>query len=409
MVYQRRYMRPFVGTTIVIQDDAITQDKIDEKSVGEAQLKDQAVSERTVGPAAVTSEAIKDGQVKTVDIGDAQVTEPKLADGSVTENKLSFTPSTRPLAPGVSSVEILDDAVVESKYGDNSIPTAAYKSGSVDEAALDTDAVTETKIKDRNVTSDKVALDSLGNEHLKADSVRGTEIQDGAVGTSKLSTDAVETVKIKDANVIEPKLEFDILRKLLDSRQLFYDDFFGATLRPEWAFSGDPGGIVSRANSSLSLRTNNVNGNKLRANFDTDLPLSIGDKAIVFLRGTPTITNIHIRFGLYADDNNYILFDFDTDVDGDWHIKAKHLGAETDSTTNVAAVNAVQEFLFQVLSPTAIQFYIDGIPRGIISTNIPTTSLQPWIEVQTRNATARTFKTDKYIFSADPSVGVPPP
>ncbi|MBA7625530.1 hypothetical protein ES703_32961 [subsurface metagenome] len=409
MAYKRRYMRPFVGTTIVIQDDAITQDKIDEKAVKEAQLGDQAVSERAMGPASVTSEALKDGEVKTADIGDAQVTEPKLADGAVTENKLSFTPSTRPLTPGVGSAEILDDAVVESKYGDDSIPSVAYKPGSVDEAALGGDAVTTVKIMDDNVTGSKIPASAIDNLHLKADSVRGTEIQDGAVSEDKIGTDAVTTLKIKAANVTESRLQGDILRRLLDSSQLLYDDFIGAALRPEWAASGDPGGSISRANSELSIITNATNDHFFRVNTGGDFFTSEGDKPNVFLRGKQTISDIHVRFGLYGNANNYILFDFDTDVDGDWHVKCKRAGVETSIPTNVAATTLMHDFFFEVLLPNQVKFYIDNVAKGIITTNVPSTILMPWMEVQNRNAGTHTFKVDKFIFSSLNSVGLPPP
>lgn len=409
MVYQRRYMRPFVGTTIVIQDDAITPGKIDEKAVGEEHLDDQAVSERTVGPSAVVSEAIKDGEVKTADLMDKSVTEPKLADGAVTIPKLSFVPSTRPLSPGVDTPEIQDGKVTLAKLAPDSVDASKIKPGAVGASELAVDAAETDKIKDDAVTQDKLATGSVGNEQIDADAVRGTEIQDGAVSENKIGADAVTTTKIKDANVTEPKLEADIIRKLLDSSQLLYDDFIGATLRPEWASSGDAGGIITRANSELSIRTNNTDDHKFRVNAGGDKFTSQGDKPNVFLRGKQSITNIHVRFGLYDDDNDYILFDFDTDVDGDWHIKSKKAGVETDSTTNIAATNAFHEFLFQVLSPTAIQFYIDGTPRGIISTNIPIVLMQPFMEVQNRSASFHTFTVDKYIFSSDQSVGVPPP
>ncbi len=63
MAYVRRYMRPFVGTTIVIQDDAITPDKIDNKAVEEKHLADGVVSERTIGQSAVDSGAIRDNHI----------------------------------------------------------------------------------------------------------------------------------------------------------------------------------------------------------------------------------------------------------------------------------------------------------------------------------------------------------
>lgn len=409
MAYQRRYMRPFVGTTIVIQDDAITPDKLDEKAVREEHLEDRVVSERTIAPSAVTSEAIKDSEVKTADIKDAAVTEPKLADGAVTEDKLSFVPSTRPLSPGVATVEIADDAVDKDKIGPLAVETAGIKNGAVTADKLAGDAVETVKIKDDNVTGDKIPDSAIGNEHIKADAVRGTEIQDGAVSETKIGTDAVTTVKVKDANITEPKLEADILRKLLDSSQLLYDDFIGATLRPEWASSGDAGGSISRAQSELSIKTNATNDHQYRVNCGGDFFTSQGDKPNVFLRGKQTITNIHIRFGLHGDDNNYILFDFDTDVDGNWHVKCKALGAETDIPTGVPATTVMHEFFFEVLLPNQVKFYIDGVAKGIITTNVPATILQPWMEIQNRNAATHTFIVDKYIYSSQKSVGLPPP
>ncbi len=449
MAYIRRYMRPFVGTTIVIQDDAITSDKLDDKAVEEKHLGDGVVSERVIGTAAVDTDEIKDGGVKTVDIGDKQVTNAKLADGTIEEDKLAFSPSTRPLVPGVATVEIADDAIDKDKIGPDAVETLALKDGAVTEPKLDVDAVTTPKIKDDAVTQVKLAPGSVGNLEIEADAVRGTEIQDGAVSEGKLgtdsvttpkikglnvthaklavdsveannikdgevkadelATDAVETVKIKDLNVTAAKVEIDILRKLLSDRQLFYDDFFGAAARAEWAFSGDAGGSASRANSELSLKTNNTNTHKFRANFGDDFPLSLLDKSIVFLRGNPPITNVHIRFGLFFDDNNYILFDFDTAVDGNWHVKTKHLGAETDEDTGVPATTAMHEFLFDLSITNEINFYIDGVLKNTLTVNIATKPLQPWVEIQNRVAATRTFKVDKYLFSADQSVGPPPP
>lgn len=409
MAYNRRYMRPFTGTTVVIQDDAITQDKIDEKAVTEGKLADDSVSERVIGTGAVDTDELKDGAVKTVDIGDGQVTEEKLADGAVTEDKLSFTPSTRPLSPGVSTAEIADDAVDKDKIGPEAVESAAIKGGAIIASKLDTDAVETSKIKDDAVTTDKIAASSVGHEEIKANGVRGTEIQDGAVDEAKIGTEAVTTAKIKALNVTEPKLEADILRKLLDDRQLFYDDFIGAALRSEWAASGDPGGSVSRAYSEANIWAPAVDDEMFRLNFGGDTTTSDRDLPTVYVRAKSIITFNHVRFGLYFDADNYILFDFDTDVDGNWHIKAKKLGAETDSTTNVAATATLQEFLFEVLSPTAIQFYIDGTPRGIISTNIPLTMLEPWLEVQNRSAAARRLTVDKFILSTNNSEGAPPP
>lgn len=449
MAYNPRYMRPFVGTTIVIQDDAITPDKLDDKAVEEKHLGDDVVSERALGSSSVATSEIKDGEVKTVDIGDGQVTNPKLADGVITEDKLAFTPSTRPLTPGVDTPEIQDSKITLVKLASDSVDASKIKAGAVGASELAGDAVETVKIKDDAVDGDKIAESSIGNEHIKADAVRGTEIQDGAVSAGKLGTDsvvtlkliddavssakiqasavttvkiaplnvtatrlaadAVETAKIKDLNVTEPKLEFDILHKLLDSSQLFYDDFVGATLRPEWASSGDPGGSISRANSELTIRTNGVDDEKFRANFGADFPFSQGDKPRVFVRSKVNDTLIHVRFGLYKDDNNYILFDFDTDVDANWHVKTKKLGVETDIDTGVAASFVMHEFFFEVVSAARVEFFIDGALEGTSLTNIPLSELQPWLEVQTRVNAVRLLASDKFLVSTDQSVGAPPP
>ncbi|MBA7486806.1 hypothetical protein ES707_22367 [subsurface metagenome] len=299
--------------------------------------------------------------------------------------------------------------MVESKYGDNSIPTAAYKPGSVDAVALSGNAVETVKIKDRNVTAAKIELDSIDHDLIKANAIRGTEIQNGAVGFSELSDNAVQTPKILDRAVTLAKLQVDILRGLLQPRQLIYDDFLGATLRPEWASSGDPGGSVAMVASEILIRTNALDDNKYRVNFGGNLGFALAEDARVFLRGRQNITLVHVRFGLYSSANDYILFDLDTDVDGNWHVKTKKEGNETDTDTGIAATDVLHEFLIEVNSPSAVLFSIDGIPEVSHGTNLPVTLLEPWMEIQNRSADIRRFTVDKYLADSDKAIGEPPP
>lgn len=409
MAYKRRYMRPFVGTSIVIQDDAITGDKISDKAVKEKHLADGVVSERTIGDEAVDTGAIKDGEVKTADIGDEQVTEEKLADGAVTEDKLSFIPSTRPLTPPIATVEIADDAVDKDKIGPLAVETAGIKDGAVTAAKLAGDAVETIKIKDEAVTGPKIPTNAIDNGHIQADAVRGTEIQDNAVSAGKIGADAAITVKVKDKNITKPKLEDDILHLLLKDRQLFYDDFLGATLRSEWAASGDPGGSSLRDSSRVLIKTSAVNDEIYRLNFNDIYPTSQGDNPKVFCRCFPQATLVHARLGLYFDANNYMLFDFDTDVDGNWHAKIKEVGAESDFSTGVVATNTMKSFLIDHTQPNEVKFYIDGALTNTLINLVPLVRLQPLLEIQTRTPAARTLTVDKFILSADDSVGPPPP
>lgn len=409
MPYERRYMRPFVGTTIVIQDDAITPDKVDDKAIQEKHLAENAVSERAIASAAVTSDEIKDATIETQDLKDASVTEPKLADGAVTEDKLSFTPSTRPLDPAIATEEIADDAVDKDKIGPEAVETPAIKDGAVTADKLAGDAVETVKIKDANVTGAKIEPDTIDYTHLKANSVRGTEIQDGAVSNTKIGTDAVTTIKIQDYAVTLPKLSPDILRDILAVRQFFYDDFLGATFRPEWALSGDPGFLIGRDFSELEMDANPVNGNACRVDFAGIMATSIGENPAVLVRSRQVLTNIHVRFGLIGAATKYVLFDFDTAVDGNWHVKTRNGGAETDINTFIAATNVMHEFKFIFQSTPLVTFSIDGVGVGVSNSNLPTTGMHPVIEVQNRAAATKRLTVDKYILSTEDSVGEPPP
>ncbi|GAI05565.1 unnamed protein product, partial [marine sediment metagenome] len=132
----------------------------------------------------------------------------------------------------VTSDKIAPDSVQAGDIAANAVGGPELKDGVVGTDKLSTDAVETDKIKDGNVTTPKLANDAVETVKIKNENVTHP----------KLAVNAVETINIKDKNVTIPKLETDFLRKSLEGRQVFYDDFLGAVLDNRWAQSGTAGG-----------------------------------------------------------------------------------------------------------------------------------------------------------------------
>lgn len=405
MVYRRRYLSGQEATTVVISEGAVTSDKIVDKAVTQPKIDDNAITSDKIQDGEVKSEDIGAQEVETSDIKDAAVTGPKIAENTIPESKLSFSPSTRPLTPGVDTVEIQNLKVTAGKLAADAVETAKVKDGNITAAKLAGDAVETAKIKDANVTGPKIATSSIDNTHIKADAVRGTEIQDGAVGVNKLGTDAVETVKIKNANVTLPKLEADILSKALYGRQIFYDDFIGAVIPETWSLNGHVGGVVDPSpNSIASLITNNVINEFFRMDWNDviDVAMNSGRGLATFRVKTNQTTNEHIFIGIFNDDDNYVGFRLNTAVDNNWYAVTRQAAAETIQDTSVVVAAAHKKF--QIRYPTVggdIEFYIDDVLRGFLSTNKFTLSGHVCLKVQTLENAVKSIDADVVLVAQD--------
>jgi hypothetical protein len=94
----------------------------------------------------------------------------------------------------------------------------------------------------------------------------------------------------------------------------------------------------------------------------------------------------------------------DTLSAGDWEGVCRANGVETVLDTNTPANTGWHYFEFEVnAAGTSVEFFIDGVSKGTISTNIPIaagreTTLMPANVIKSLGTTARTFQLDSYSY-----------
>lgn len=404
MAYIRRYLSGQQATTVTIAEKAVTEDKIGDKAVGNAQLGDDAVTSDKIEDSSIESEDIAPGAVESSDIKDGAVITSKIADDAVTADKLADSVLTRPITPGVATTEIADLAVSTAKLAELGVTNAKIGAGAVGATKLAGDAVETDKIKNDAVTAAKIAAGAVGNTEIAADAVRGTEIQNGAVSVGKIGTDAVETVKVKDANITEPKLESDVLLKHLVNKHVFYDDFVGSVLRPDWAIGPNPGGTVVVSDDIVTVTTLGVTGKRKGIGFLDNGGFRAANNPIFVIRGASdaaSLTNTGIYLGLWFDDNNYIQFILETTLLGaNWFAVTKAGGVPTATDTGIAPVVGSKKFHFEA-STGEVKFYIDDVLKATHTTNIPATFLQPNITIEPLEMVVKTLKASMIGISED--------
>lgn len=452
MAYRRRYFEPFVGTTETIGDKSITPDKIDDKAVGTAQLGDDAVISEKIKDGTIRSEDLKDGEVKTADLGLASVTESKIADNSVTTYKIGYQ--------AVTGSKIRDGTITTEKFVSPPITrpitppatTAEIGDGQITAPKMAADAIETVAIKDNAITSPKIAPDSILAGDIAANAIEGPEIKAGVVGTDKLSTDAVTPVKVDaidapadgevlayddatetfewvpqptvitkhtdltdkevagvidhaDLSVTEPKLEADFLRKYLEGRQVFYDDFLGTVLDNRWAQSGETGGsAIISPRSKVLISTPATMNAYYRINWNGKRGIYVGKLPKFFAKVTPTgDPDLNVFVGLYKDVNNLIWFGYEPGVGFNWLARCISGGSVTTIDTGVPVDDTLVELLIDVVTTGEVKFYIDGVLKATINTDIPATSdVEPWLEVQALTAGVVSLTVDNVIISANP-------
>lgn len=439
MAYRRRYLSGQSATTVTIAEGAITTDKIVDKAVTQPKVDDNAITSDKIADETIQSEDIKAGEVKTSDLGNGAVTTEKIADQAVTVDKLeaSIQGIARPLTPGVSSAEIAAGAVVASKIGAQAVETAKIKDTNVTAAKLAADAVETVKVKDGAITTAKIAGGAIDQTKIGANAVTGSEIQDGAVSTSELATDSVETSKVIDGHITLAKLAPNSVdsskivaegvgtsdlnvaaiaqrhrESFLVRTKNFAEEFGGVDITNRWAKTGDPGGLVYPDSLfGIAIEAAAGVGDAQRIDWGGKQPIRVTSfkPLLTFLISGRTaalnqLTNI---CGLWKDVNNQIVF-YAHDAAGatpNWFAKCVEAGAPTTIDTGIAIDTSGQLLSIEYLSDIAVKFYIDGVLKATVVTNIPSLSfMEPRFEIITQNAGARMFRLQDMILLGVKSV-----
>ncbi|GAH65730.1 unnamed protein product [marine sediment metagenome] len=222
-----------------------------------------------------------------------------------------------------------------------------------------------------------------------------TKVADNAIHHDALQDGIVDVTKTDD-NL----LKAEHILNLYKDEQIFYDDFLGSVLRDDWTGSGDAPGAATVDNSAVSITTSAVANEKYRINWNGkgvfDASNNVGK---AFFRPRGNLSNVKYSMGMYFDASNYIMFVYDSSVDGNWHAITNKAGTPTDTDTGIAAISNNQKLLIDLISSASVKFYINGALRATHTTNIPLSVLEPWVEAEALSTSIRTLILDKVILT----------
>lgn len=161
----------------------------------------------------------------------------------------------------------------------------------------------------------------------------------------------------------------------------FWDDFSGALYNNRlWSGLAGNGYIVYYSPSCLNgqLRVHS-RGSNFYELYQADRSFGVDRKLEVTWRNyIPYLTDFQGRWGMRGADSttNSFFFGYDSAVGANWLIGSISGGTSTIVSTGIAADTDFHEFRIAT-SPGFLNFFLDEVSVGVITTNIPTGSLCP--------------------------------
>lgn len=188
---------------------------------------------------------------------------------------------------------------------------------------------------------------------------------------------------------------------------IFFDHFVGwdEDYSLLWVSAGDSGDGYALAGLGgvLTISTGTTSGyeakvyglNSTESNVSKDPTLRVKVKLV-------QTSNCKVSLGFYEDSNNYIIFYYDTSVDGNWHTQTCASGTQTDNDTGVAANTSYHTFEIIVSSSgTSIDFNIDDTLETTHTTNIPSTNTKRFMGIETSESASKSMDVDWFFLVQD--------
>jgi hypothetical protein len=167
---------------------------------------------------AITTDKIGDGAIITAKIADANVTSTKIASGAVDSAQLATSGVTQGklAANSVITINVVDSGITQTKLAANAVTTINIADSGVTQNKLAADAIGTVNILDGAVTLAKMASESVGTTQLIASGITQEKLAANAVATvnliasgitqSKLAADSVATINLVDSGVTAAKI-----------------------------------------------------------------------------------------------------------------------------------------------------------------------------------------------------------
>ena len=192
--------------------------------------------------------------------------------------------------------------------------------------------------------------------------------------------------------------------------QTFYDEMWNG-INPEWATRVTTGAAAaqSKDNGWYRLTTGATGTNEESIDWN-DVTTFTNTKRPTFECNLQLeqITNMEVEVGLTDGlaGQSYIRIYFDASAGNAWNLEVSDLGATT-SDAGAVATNTETALRFEFTSDTTVRWSIstDGgiiwADQGVVSTNVPTANLQPYLVVKTEENTAHYCEFDYVILRQD--------
>jgi len=169
---------------------------------------------------------------------------------------------------------------------------------------------------------------------------------------------------------------------------VFEDEMWNG-INGAWATrtSTGSGAAQARSNGWYRLTTGGTDNNEESRDFNDVVGLASTLRPSIEVRlDLELLTTIRVAVGFMeaGGSDDFINVVYDTDVDTNWNANVSTAGTPS---TDAGAAGTLNETTIKIEfadSDTIVQWYINGVNQGAISTNVPTAALQPYLEVVTR-------------------------
>jgi len=194
-------------------------------------------------------------------------------------------------------------------------------------------------------------------------------------------------------------LEIDITGRLRVSDAAFYDEFWTGAAG-EWATRVTTGSVAaqSKGNGWIRLTTGATNTNEESLDWDDVCPFVNTKRPTFECRfQLEQVTDVEFLAGFIeasgGADDDYILLSFDAYTQNTVYLDVSSGGT---NTTEMGAVLTTDEteLRFVYTSDTSLEWFVNGVSQGTVSTNVPTVQLQPIIGIKTQENVAHYIEFD---------------
>ncbi len=187
---------------------------------------------------------------------------------------------------------------------------------------------------------------------------------------------------------------------------LIWKDDFTGDKDARWTLSGTGGTYAqnSELGGTGDLSTGATTDNEAVLSFNANRCTDKTKDPFVLARAKLNSTTqvLSILAGLFYDSDNFIGIDYDvTDTAGNFKYRCKSGGTETVEDSGLAADTSYHVFEFRVTGGgSSVSFLIDGANVEEISTNIPSSLLEPRVSVKTKETSDKRLTIDFYYLRA---------